>query len=169
MRSNLSKRRRLGGLESTKHQSKANDFSRGDGVRPIRSPHYGHCNLKCTCSRRKCAPVLPQTRAKRGPAREVPTSTSTAAFNERLAETTRRSAPTLRGSRRKRHEADIGAAPTGTLDRRAQSAAWCAASAPPQLVARRISAPTDDGNGAGERRVMLAAFAMQPHPRRRAV
>src|SRR5271166_720287 len=79
----------------------------------------------------------------------------------------RRPPPNLRqetaGSR------DAFAAPARMLERRALAAARRAPGALPQLVTRRISAPPDDGNGAGERGVMRTLLAIDPHPRGRAV
>jgi hypothetical protein len=69
-----------------------------------------------------------------------------------------------RSLRRERQKADIITAPAGMLDRRTLSAARAAAGALPKPVARYIRAPADDGNGASQRRVVLAAFAPEPHP-----
>jgi len=52
------------------------------------------------------------------------------------------------------------------LDRRTLLAARAAPGALPQPVARCVCAPADDGDGARQRRVVLAPFAPEPHPRR---
>ena len=54
--------------------------------------------------------------------------------------------------RGKRQEADVGTAPTRVLDGRPFVAAGRAPRTSPELVARRVGSPTDDGNGAGDRR-----------------
>ncbi len=53
----------------------------------------------------------------------------------------------------------VGAAPTGMLERRAFPAARCAAGAPPQLIARRISTPPDHGDSASKRRIVSLEVA----------
>src|SRR5207248_2306127 len=67
---------------------------------------------------------------------------------------------------RKRQEAYVITAPPWMLDRRALMAAGGAAGALPQPVARYACTPPDDGHRAGQRRVMLAALAPEPYPRR---
>lgn len=72
-------------------------------------------------------------------------------------------------SNRKRHKADVCAAPAWMLQRGAEVTAGGAARAPAQLVARRVRAPSDDAGGHRERRVVLASFAVEPHPFRRSL
>jgi hypothetical protein len=70
---------------------------------------------------------------------------------------------------RERQEAHVITTPAGVLDRRAPSAARAAAGALSEPVARHICAPADDGDGASQRRVVLAPFAPEPDPRRGAL
>jgi len=55
------------------------------------------------------------------------------------------------------------------LDRRTLVAARGAAGALPQPVARRDCTPPDDGDRTGQRRMVLAAIAPEPHPQRGAM
>ena len=71
--------------------------------------------------------------------------------------------------RRKRHKADAIAAPARMLDHRAFVAAPGAASALTQPIARYFCAPADDGDGARQRRFVLAAVTVHPNPRRRSL
>jgi hypothetical protein len=81
----------------------------------------------------------------------------------------RSTGPRLRTRNLKRQEADVITAPTGVLDRRTLLAARAAAGALPEPVARHVCAPADDGDGASQRRVVLAPFAPEPYPRRGAL
>ena len=68
--------------------------------------------------------------------------------------------------RRKRTEANIITSPAWMLEGRTFAAATGAACGSPQFVTRYIRPPPDDGDGASKRRVMLAALAPKPDPRR---
>lgn len=60
-------------------------------------------------------------------------------------------------------EPDVITGPAGALEGRALAAARRAAGALPQPIARYICTPADDGDGASERRVMLASLAPEPY------
>jgi hypothetical protein len=68
--------------------------------------------------------------------------------------------------RRKWTEANMITSPAWMLEGRTFTAATGAACGSPQFVARDIRPPPDDGDGASNRRVMLAALAPKPDPRR---
>ena len=68
--------------------------------------------------------------------------------------------------RRKRTETNMIAGPAWMLDGRTFAAATGAARGSPQFVTRDIRPPPDDGDGASKRRVVLAALAPKPDPRR---
>jgi hypothetical protein len=70
---------------------------------------------------------------------------------------------------RKRHEADMFAAPARMLDGRALVAAGSTAGTLPQLVTRYVGAPANYRDSASERRVVLALLAIEPYPSRRAL
>jgi hypothetical protein len=70
---------------------------------------------------------------------------------------------------REQQEADVVAAPSGMLDRRALVAASGAPRTPSKLVTRSVRAPTDHGDSARQRRAVLALLAPYPYPRRRAL
>jgi len=59
--------------------------------------------------------------------------------------------------------------PSWMLQCRAPTAAAGASRAGAEFVARSGRSPSDDGNSASERRMVLAALAPQPHPRRRSL
>ncbi len=70
---------------------------------------------------------------------------------------------------RERQEADMIATPTWMLEGRTFAAATSAARTNTQFVAGSVRSPQDDGDGAGERCMMLAALTPQPHPRSRSL
>jgi hypothetical protein len=70
---------------------------------------------------------------------------------------------------RERQEADIIAAPTRMLDRRALAAASGARAQRRSLSLEVFGPPTDHGNSARQRRAVLAVLAPYPYPRRRAL
>ena len=68
--------------------------------------------------------------------------------------------------RRKWTEANMITSPAWMLEGRTFAAATGAACGSPQFITRDIRPPPDDGDGTGKRRVMLAALAPKPDPRR---
>jgi hypothetical protein len=68
--------------------------------------------------------------------------------------------------RRKRTEANMITSPAWMLEGRTFAAATGATCGSPQFVTGDIRPPPDDGDGASKRRVMLAALAPKPDPRR---
>jgi hypothetical protein len=67
---------------------------------------------------------------------------------------------------RKWTKANMITSPAWMLEGRTFAAATGAACGSPQFVTRDIRPPPDDGDGASKRRVMLAALAPKPDPRR---